>query len=314
MDSLTQEAYSRQRMLMFEKNNGVTKTSLRYKLSRKTLYKWKNRYDGTIESLKDKSRRPNHSPKGQEEEQTKMVINTWKRDKGGDKLVMWDNARKRGYKYTYETFLRTIRREEIGVKKKRKKTLKPYKKADFPGQKVQIDVKYVPTECVQDGRKYYQYTAIDEYSRLPFRQIYDEHSTYSSMIFLLETVKYFRSKGIKKIHLIQTDNGTEWTKALISNNKNNFTLFEEKAKKLRINLCRIRIATPRHNGKVERLHRKDQQRFYRTLEFKSFKEAKRKLETYQKRSISIPITSLKFKSPLQMLQEFKKSKDLVSAA
>jgi len=220
---------------------------------------------------------------------------------------MWSNIRKRCYKYTYETFLRTIRREDKDIKIRKRRTLKLYKKADFPGQKVQIDVKYVPSGCVKDGQKYYQYTAIDEYSRLPFRQIYNEHSTHSSVTFLLEAIKYFKSKCIKKIHLIQTDNGTEWTKALISNNTTP-TLFERLAKKKEINLCRIRIATPRHNGKVERLHRKYQQRFYRTLIFYSFKEVRQKLLAYQKSSISYPITTLGFKSPLPMIQFFNSKK------
>jgi transposase len=310
MDTITQEAHFRKRMLRYLENHNATETAIRYKTSRKTLYKWKKRYekDPDIESLKDRSRRPKRSPKEQPKEQKEMVLNAWKKDKGGDKLVMWDNARKRGYKYTYETFLRTVRREDENIKTRRKRSLKPYKKAEFPGQKVQIDVKYVPSECVKDGQKYYQYTAIDEFSRLPFRQIYNEHSTHSSAMFLMETIKYFKSKGIKKIHLAQTDNGTEWTKALISNNPDNLTLFEKKAKQAGINLCRIRIATPRHNGKVERLHRKDQQRFFRKLKFSSFKEARKKLEAYQKRSISIPISTLSFKSPLQVLQAFKNSK------
>jgi len=37
----------------------------------------------------------------------------------------------------------------------------------YPGQKVQIDVKYVPEACYSgiDGEKFYQYTMIDEADR-----------------------------------------------------------------------------------------------------------------------------------------------------
>jgi hypothetical protein len=45
-----------------------------------------------------------------------------------------------------------------------KKESQSYKRADYSGQKVQIDVKFVPSCCVIDGCKYYQYTAVDEYS------------------------------------------------------------------------------------------------------------------------------------------------------
>ena len=37
------------------------------------------------------------------------------------------------------------------IKKKTKLKLKPYKRADYPGQKVQIDVKYVPSYCTING-------------------------------------------------------------------------------------------------------------------------------------------------------------------
>ena len=68
---------------------------------------------------------------------------------------------------------------------------KPYMRAEYPGQKIQIDVKFVPNYCVTDGKKYYQYTAIDECTRFCFREMYDEHSTYSSKDFLMKLIKAF---------------------------------------------------------------------------------------------------------------------------
>ena len=62
MDRITQEAYYRQRVLKYAAKHGVTKAAERYRLSRKTVHKWKRRYDGTIESLKNRSRAPLHSP------------------------------------------------------------------------------------------------------------------------------------------------------------------------------------------------------------------------------------------------------------
>ena len=58
MDRITQEAYDRQRMLEYLEKHRVIETAIRYKVSRKTVWKWKKRYDGTLESLKDRSRRP----------------------------------------------------------------------------------------------------------------------------------------------------------------------------------------------------------------------------------------------------------------
>lgn len=52
---------------------------------------------------------------------------------------------------------------------------KPYEKMQYPGQRIQIDVKYVPALCISvPGKKFYQYTAIDEYSRYRFLEAFDE--------------------------------------------------------------------------------------------------------------------------------------------
>ena len=60
----------------------------------------------------------------------------------------------------------------------------------YPGQKVQVDVKFVPEACAVDGRKYYQFTAVDECTRWTYRQMYDEHSTYSAEEFLYSLIRH----------------------------------------------------------------------------------------------------------------------------
>ncbi len=73
MDRITQEAYHRQRIIKWAAKKGVTEASIRYRVSRKTIYKWQKRYDGSIDSLKDRSRRPHHSPRQQSEQELKLV-------------------------------------------------------------------------------------------------------------------------------------------------------------------------------------------------------------------------------------------------
>ena len=54
MNRITQEAHARQRFIeYFLKHGNATETAIRYKISRKTLYKWLKRYDGTWQSLED---------------------------------------------------------------------------------------------------------------------------------------------------------------------------------------------------------------------------------------------------------------------
>ena len=112
-----------------------------------------------------------------------------------------------------------------------------------------------------DGQKYYQFTAKDECTRWTYREMYEEHSTHSAWQFLLNLVR----KAPFPIRMIQTDNGTEFTNALLVTKSKHKTLFETALLEMGIAYHRIQIATPRHNGKVERQHRTDELRFYRHM-------------------------------------------------
>ena len=73
MDRVTQEAYYRQRVLKYAAKHGVTRAAERYRMSRKTVHKWKRRYDGMVESLKNRSRAPLHSPLKQSDWEIRLV-------------------------------------------------------------------------------------------------------------------------------------------------------------------------------------------------------------------------------------------------
>lgn len=193
MSILTQEQYQRQRMVKYAEKHSVTETAIRYKVSRKTVYKRMGRYDGTVNSLLDHSHRPKTSPRAHTEQELRQIRRRLKKYKWSDLLLAYQELVERdGYTRSYGGFKRIAAKLKAAKpsKKKLKKKPKPYKKADYPGQKIQIDVKYVPRYCVTDGKKYYQYTAVDECSRWTFREMYDEHSTYSSKDFLEKLVRH----------------------------------------------------------------------------------------------------------------------------
>ena len=73
MDRITQEENYRQRVLKYVEKHGVTTAAERYGMSRKTVHKWKRRYDGTAESLKNRSRAPLHSPLKQSDWEIQLV-------------------------------------------------------------------------------------------------------------------------------------------------------------------------------------------------------------------------------------------------
>ena len=186
------------------------------------------------------------------------------------------------------------------IKGREKRKPKPYMRAEYPGQKLQIDVKYVPNYCVSNGEKYYQYTAIDECTRWVFREMYEEHSTYSSKDFLIKLIKAFPTP----IREVQTDNGTEFTMALQVKDKTMKTLFEEALEDMEIKYHRIRVATPRHNGKVERQHRIDEQRFYSKMKMYNLADGRKQLAKYNRKSNNIPKICLGFSTPNEMMEKY----------
>lgn len=81
---------------------------------------------------------------------------------------------------------------------KKKYKAKPYEAMSHAGQRIQVDVKVVPRKCIADpALKLYQYTAIDEYSRLRFLGAYPEQSTYSSADFARRAILWYQRRGIK---------------------------------------------------------------------------------------------------------------------
>lgn len=300
MQSISQPKYYRQRIVKFAQNHSVTETAIRYKVSRKTVYKWLSRYDGHVNSLEDRSHRPKNSPRKHTEKELKQIRFRLKRHKWTDLLLAYQELVERdGYTRSYGGFKRVAAKLKSAKpdKKKCKRKLKPYKRAEYPGQKIQIDVKYVPSYCVTDGQKYYQYTAVDECSRWTYREMYDEHSTYSSLDFLKKLIL----NAPFPLREVQTDNGSEFTNRLIVTKSKHLTLFEQALKELEIIYHRIQIATPRHNGKVERQHRTDEARFYKTMRMYNLEDGRKQLSVYQKKSNDYIKTCLGMKTPNQVV-------------
>ena len=168
-------------------------------------------------------------------------------------------------------------------RKKKEYEPKPYQQMTHTGERIQIDEKYVTRKCMSKelkelGEKYYQYTAIDEYTRQRVLWASKEHNTYESARFLEVVIKKFKYK----IECVQTDNGFEFTNRLNAQNNNKKTMFENKLEELGIRHKLIKPRTPRHNGKVERSHRKDQERFYYDRVFISFEDFKEKLRHWNR--------------------------------
>jgi len=246
----------------------------------------------------ERKRSPHTNPRKQSRSEEKLV-KRYGRQYREDLLLGYQKARNYGYTRSYGCFKRTVTRllGKQNVTKRKDHKPKPYQRADYPGQKLQLDVKYVPSYCVSDGGKYYQFTAKDECSRWTFREMYDERSAYSARDFLEKLVR----RSPFPIRAIQTDNGTEFTNALLVTKSKHKTLFEQALEDMGIAYHRIRIATPRHNGKVERQHRTDEMRFYRKMRMYSLEDGRSQLARYQAASNDYIMTCLGMRSPNEVL-------------
>lgn len=301
MISITSRARFRQRVIRYSEKHGVTAASIRHRVSRNAIYEWKAKYDGNWKSLRDGSHRPHSHPNEHTAEENALIERYYRYNKE-DKLMLWDKLRANGYKRCYKSLLRAIARLKLNEAPEKRKGYKPkaYQRAEYPGQKVQIDVKHVPGYCVANGQKYYQYTAVDECTRYSFREMYDEHSTYSSLDFLKKLIEYFPFP----IREVQTDNGTEWTNALLVKRATHKTLFEDYLEENGIRYHRIRVATPRHNGKVERQHRLDEKRFYGKMRMYSLEDWRKQLKKYNRISNNISKCCLNYRSPQEVLEDY----------
>lgn len=283
-------------------NYSIKDVCRKYHISKASLMRWMNRFDGTKESLVARSKKPlTAHPNAHTNIELKNITRLLKRNPDIGLSELYGKL-KRNYAYTRHpsSLFRYLRTCGIFVKPELTKTIYKPKKYDTPttpGDKMQLDVKYVPKDCY-NGRlepNFFQYTIIDETTRERFIFAYNEQSSYSTRDFVIRAIIYFGY--IPKC--IQTDNGFEFTNFRSKSEKSTH-LFDQLCDLLKIEHKLIRPRTPRHNGKVERSHRNDNARFYNHLEFYSLDDLNIQMKAYLKRSNNIPNSSLDWKSPNEM--------------
>lgn len=209
-----------------------------------------------------------------------------------------------GIKLHHSTIGKIIKNEGL-TRKYRVRRIK-YKYVRIPlskGELVEIDVKYVPDRI--KGQRYYQFTAIDCSSRWRYLQAYDDVSTFSAIKFLKELIRiaHFQIKAIK------TDNGSYFTNRYNGGYcKSDLPFprlhaFDKVCQENDIVHYLIDPGKPSQNGKVERSHREDQEKFYEQLRFKSFEELRYKLRLWNMYYNDLKHCSLNGKTPNQMVVE-----------
>lgn len=246
-------------VLLVIKLGNVSQACARLGFSRKFYYKWWKRLKAAkyeLWGLEEHSRRPKRSPK-QIAKKIEQAIGWYAKRQYGSRMIQAMLSREgSGVGKTTICHVLNDRRPPVKTRKNRlKKHRKRYELA-IPGQRFQLDVKYVP-ELV-GGRQAYNYVIVDECTRWRYARAYDSLCEGTTVNFLESFMRHCPFP----VHCIQTDNGQEFTYRLNPIAQHLEHKMDRWCKANGIMHTLIPPGVKELNGKVERSHRIDEQYFY----------------------------------------------------
>ena len=290
MDAKRRKLVARKNWIKIYKELGsVTKAALRCGVPRSTLYRWINRYDPDNEnSLQDKSQKPLKLAKQKITEAVeKIILCIREQHNFGPQSISTHLLRNHNIKLSPPTVWRVLNRHAVKpLKRYRKRTeIKRYSRP-LPGDRVQFDVMKIRAKC-------YQFTAIDDCTRLRAVRLYASKHAENTVKFLYEVIESFEFP----IQRIQTDWGTEFYNES----------FQEELMMHFIKFRPIKPRSPHLNGKVERSQKTDKAEFYnhvnlkdQTLPLEPLLAAWERFYNYQR-----PHASLQGKTPYERYRELE---------
>ena len=270
--------------------------------SERSLKRWVSLYKKYgEEGLIPKSTRPKSNPKETSIHIKEKVIELRKKTKLCAIKLHW-KLEKQGIKIHERTVGKILKADGLVRKYRVKKVKYKYIKATLkPGELIEIDVKYVPGTVA--GRRYFQYTAIDCASRWRYLNVYGEQTSNLSIAFLQEVMERFPHK----VMAVKTDNGSIFTNYYLGTNKRSDLLVKTLhgldvfCQQNGIKHFLIDPGKPAQNGKVERSHREDQQKFYEQNKFRSFRDLRLKMRKWNQYYNNLEHCGLSGKTPNEML-------------
>jgi transposase InsO family protein len=135
----------------------------------------------------------------------------------------------------------------------------------------------------------YQYTAIDDATRIRALRAYRRHTQQNAIAFLDHVISTFPFR----IHTVRTDRGHEFQ-----------ALFHWHLADQGNRHVYIKARTPQLNGKVERSHRTDQQEFYQLLTYKGDVDLEQRLAQWERfYNYDRPHSAFAGKTPYEALRE-----------
>jgi len=250
----------------------ATKACQELGIPRRTFYHWKRRYRLEGESgLANRRPGPKNHPWSTPPEVVEKIVHLRSQYHLGPQRITWYLERYHGIELSCSTVYRTLIRQGMrrlprNVGRRAIHTRRYAKRV--PGHHVQVDVKFLTFRPSAGGKiRRYQYTAIDDATRIRALKIYGRHNQKSSMDFMDHVIEKFPFR----IHTVRTDRGHEFQ-----------ALFHWHVEDKGVRHIYIKPRTPQLNGKVERSHRSDQEEFYQLLTYTDDVDLNEKLARWER--------------------------------
>ena len=254
-----------------EETGNVCLTCRYFGIGRATFYRWKKKYDqggrdGLVPGKPIGKKFPNQLP----DEVVEKILHLRSKYHLGPQRIEWYLERYHGIRVSGSSIYRTLVRN--GMRRlpsnvgRRKVHTKRYAKR-VPGHHIQLDVKFLTFKDSRGKKtKRYQYTAIDDATRIRALKVYERHTQKNAIDF----ADYVVEKFPFRIQSFRTDRGHEWQ-----------AQFHWHVEDKGIRHVYIKPRSPQLNGKVERSHRTDEEEFYQLLSYKGDVDLAKKLAQWE---------------------------------
>lgn len=273
MTTEEREIQRKLRVLQHAEQIGDARKACRYfGIGKSSFYRWRKAYREHGEAGLINAKPIPKNPANQTSPQiVEKVLYLRRKYHLGPIRIVWYLARYHDIKISDAGVYRILRRNGLNRlprgTRMRKVHTKRYQK-QVPGHHIQVDVKFLTLKG-KNGQsvRRFQYTAIDDATRVRALKIYDKHTQANAIDFVDHIIEKFPFR----IREIRTDNGHEFQ-----------AKFHWHVEDKGIRHAYIRRGTPQLNGKVERSHRSDQQEFYQLLTYKGDVDLEAKLDQWER--------------------------------
>jgi transposase InsO family protein len=249
----------------------VTKACRVFEVPRSSFYEWKKAFDAEGEAglIRKKPIAQSH-PRKLPADVVEKILQLRNTCHLGPQRITWYLERYHGITTSCSSVYRTLVRNGVSrlPKKVGRRAIHTRRYAKkVPGHHIQVDVKFLTLKATDGtGVRRYQYTAIDDATRVRALKVYQRHNQQNAIAF----IDYVIEKFPFRIHTIGTDRGHEFQ-----------AQFHWHVEDKGIRHVYIKPRTPRLNGKVERAHRTDKDEFYQLLTYTDDVDLNEKLASWE---------------------------------